>query len=1006
VRHASRRAWPVFALALLSWALLASAAEAGPYTRLQVLLPGETAAPGTGSGKTGTPRAQVAGIPFNVTVNACDNTWAVVNTVSNSISVDASDASATLPPPAQLVSGSRIFTITLNAAGNFTVFAHDETDNTIPDGSSAIVSVRLLDHFEFATINQKNQYAGVPMATTITAKDPSGNTVTGYTGPVALRELTSFGPGRITTTCATCSTVTMTNGVWSGNVTMYRADETSINRGNVNIYAFDMANPTKNGTSDPFTIHPGTFSRVQIVVPGQSPFPGSISGVAGSPATQGAGTNFNVSVYGTDQYWNQVPVGDNVRVTSSDGATNTSGTLSNGFRQFTVRLNTVGTQTLTVTDLTNGSITPMTSAGIQVVAAGVDHFVFNTITGPLTAGVPVSVTVRATDPSGNTVPGYNGQAILQANTGNQSITPTSITFSNGTWTGNVTLMGAGGAVALTCADFSAPPKTGTSNTFVVNPGPFAGLQVILPGETALGGTPAGKTGTPTNQTAGNQFTVTVRAVDQYWNLVPGISDRIVLTSTDAFAWMPDDTVLVNGQVLIPTRLHKSGLQTITARDSTDSNITPNTSSEVLVIGGAFSRVLVLAPGEIPAPGTATGRAGTATDQSINYAFNVTVLATDQWWNPVGGATDVVRITSGDPLATLPPNQAMVDGRAEMPVRLATGGFQQITVSDVTNPARTGSTTQVRAISTGFHLEASIAPSTAKAGEPFTLTVKVTNDAGSVIQEINSFVTLEVRNAGSQAAGRGTLLTTQFQLLQGQRAVSETYTFVEPIVIIARDDAGNAPATSNVITIIPGDPAAIRMSATPSWVGGNKHATVYARVVDDFENGVPDQAVVFSLLSGNGTLSPMDTTTAADGNARADFLSPRNPEINRIRAVSGSLLNEMDLEVAFVDPTKAGGYATNYPNPFHPPAEGTTIAYKLDDNASVTMRIYTQTGSLVKRMFFDKGVTGGAAGLNEVVWDGKNGKGDVVASGGYIVLIEAQGTGETLHVIRRKIAVVR
>ena len=71
-----------------------------------------------------------------------------------------------------------------------------------------------------------------------------------------------------------------------------------------------------------------------------------------------------------------------------------------------------------------------------------------------------------------------------------------------------------------------------------------------------------------------------------------------------------------------------------------------------------------------------------------------------------------------------------------------------------------------------------------------------------------------------------------------------------------------------------------------------------------------------------------------------------------------------------------------------------------------MRIYTQTGSLVKRMFFDKGVTGGLAGLNEVVWDGKNGTGDVVASGGYVVLIEAQGTGETLHVIRRKIAVVR
>ncbi|HEU4764382.1 MAG TPA: FlgD immunoglobulin-like domain containing protein, partial [Candidatus Eisenbacteria bacterium] len=143
-----------------------------------------------------------------------------------------------------------------------------------------------------------------------------------------------------------------------------------------------------------------------------------------------------------------------------------------------------------------------------------------------------------------------------------------------------------------------------------------------------------------------------------------------------------------------------------------------------------------------------------------------------------------------------------------------------------------------------------------------------------------------------------------------------------------------------------------------------------------------------------------------GNARADFLSARQPEMDQIRATSGGLQNDLNLETAFVDPTKGGGYATNYPNPFHPPSEGTTIAYKLDDNASVTMRIYTQTGSLVKRMFFDKGVTGGLAGLNEVVWDGKNGTGDVVASGGYVVLIEAQGTGETLHVIRRKIAVVR
>jgi hypothetical protein len=1004
VRQVHSAAWLVVGLALLIGVAVPSAAVAA-YTRLQVLMPGETAAPGTGSGKTGTPRAQVTGIPFNITVRACDAAWNTEPSISNSIQITSSDASATLPSPAQLVSGERIFTLTMNAGGNFNVLAHDQTDNTIPDGTSAQVLVQVLASFTFESIAQKHKYAGVDDPTTLTARDPNGNVVTGYTGPAGLKEITSFGDGRIEP-----ASVTLTNGVWNGNVKMYRADETSINRGNVNKFAYDLSNPAKNGASDPFVVHPGPFTKVQIVVPGQTPLPGSVSGVIGSPATQAVGTAFVASVYATDAYWNPLPSGDNVRVVSNTDPAETvspsSGAMSNGFRTFTVTLNTVGTQTLTASDLTNGSIASTTSPGIQVIPAGTSGFAFNTITGPLTAGVPVSITIRAVDSGGNTVTTYAADAVLQANTGTGSIAPTIVTFAGGTWTGDVTLKGAGGAVALTCLDFSAPPKTGTSNTFAVNPGPFYGLQVILPGETALGGTASGKSGTPTNQTAGNQFTMTVRAVDQFWNLVPGVSDRIGLASTDSFAWMPTDTTLVNGQVLIPTRLHKSGYQTITATDIDNGSIQANTSSQVLVIGGTFSRVLILAPGEFPAPGTASGRGGTATDQSINYAFTVTVLATDQWWNPVGGVTDVVRVTSNDLLAQLPPDEAMVDGRAEMQVRLATGGFQLLTASDVTNPSKTGSTTQVRAISSGFHLEASVTPSTARAGDFFTLTVKVTNDAGSVIQEINSFVTIQIQNASSGLPGRGTLLTTQFQLLQGQRSVSETYTFTEPVVFIAYDDAGNAPATSNVITITPGPPTAIRLTSDPIWVGGNKHATLTARVVDDFENGVPDRPVTFGLLSGTGTLTAQDDSTDASGNARADFLSPRNPEKDMIRASSGSLFQDLELEVAFVDPTADGGFVTNYPNPFHAGTEATVIAYKLDDFAAVTLRVYTNSGSLVRRVVFDRGTPGGNPGLNEWSWDGKNGKGEVVASGGYVVLIEAQGQGQTLHVIRRKVAVVR
>ncbi len=131
-----------------------------------------------------------------------------------------------------------------------------------------------------------------------------------------------------------------------------------------------------------------------------------------------------------------------------------------------------------------------------------------------------------------------------------------------------------------------------------------------------------------------------------------------------------------------------------------------------------------------------------------------------------------------------------------------------------------------------------------------------------------------------------------------------------------------------------------------------------------------------------------------------------PEIGRIQVTSGVLTAEMNLETALVDPAKPPGMVTNYPNPFHPNEAPTTIAYKLADNATVTLRIYSITGSLVLERTFHAGSPGGVVGLNEVLWDGQNGSGDLVASGGYIVVIEAEGNGETLHTMRRKIGVVR
>jgi hypothetical protein len=197
-----------------------------------------------------------------------------------------------------------------------------------------------------------------------------------------------------------------------------------------------------------------------------------------------------------------------------------------------------------------------------------------------------------------------------------------------------------------------------------------------------------------------------------------------------------------------------------------------------------------------------------------------------------------------------------------------------------------------------------------------------------------------------------------------------------------------------------------MWSDPAWLGGNKLGTVHARVLDAFDNGVPARVVSFFLTQGDGTLTPIDLETDGEGISRAEYVSPRTPGTTTVQASSGSLTQQLVIETALVDPNAGGGHVTNYPNPFHPGESPTTIAYKLDDNASVRMRIFTLAGRLVLEERFEPGQTGGSVGLNEVIWDGRNGDDKVVASGGYILEIHAEGNGETLHLMRRKIGVVR
>jgi len=79
---------------------------------------------------------------------------------------------------------------------------------------------------------------------------------------------------------------------------------------------------------------------------------------------------------------------------------------------------------------------------------------------------------------------------------------------------------------------------------------------------------------------------------------------------------------------------------------------------------------------------------------------------------------------------------------------------------------------------------------------------------------------------------------------------------------------------------------------------------------------------------------------------------------------------------------------NYPNPFNP---STVIYFALPEAGKVTVRIYSETGQLV-RALIDKEMP---AGQHVVSWNGLNESGNTVAAGVYLYRIVVQKqNGET------------
>ena len=81
---------------------------------------------------------------------------------------------------------------------------------------------------------------------------------------------------------------------------------------------------------------------------------------------------------------------------------------------------------------------------------------------------------------------------------------------------------------------------------------------------------------------------------------------------------------------------------------------------------------------------------------------------------------------------------------------------------------------------------------------------------------------------------------------------------------------------------------------------------------------------------------------------------------------------------------------NYPNPFNPTTQTTTISYLLSKDTNITLKIFDLYGTLLVSQNYSAGQNGGRAGYNDAAtWDGRV-NGGLVGNGIYVYLLIGDG----------------
>ena len=755
----------------------ATLVNAGTATKLQVLMPGETAAPGTTTGKTGTPTTQIAGTSLNVTVKAVDANWNLVNTGIQTVAITSSDVNATLPSNAALVAGTLTYAVTFKTAtsSGWTVtatYVSGSPSLTANTGAATLVSAGTMTKL-VVTLPGQTFTAGTGNANSVTAQtagssfnivsltatDAYYNIVSSYTG---VKTISYAGPGSGLNAPTYTTSITFTNGQSTTALaaTLTKAETTTITATDGGSYG---------NASSSLTVNPGSAYKLIVTLPGQS-FTAA-SGNSGTVSAQTAGSSFNItSITMVDANYNIVTSYTGAKTIAYAGpgiglsapTYTTSVTFASG--QSTTTLATTLTKaeatTITVGDGTNTgtassslTVNPGANSKLIVTLAGET---FTATSGNLgtvsaqTAGTAFNISkLTMVDANYNIVTSYTGvKTISYAGPGSGLNAPTyttSVTFASGQSTTTL-------ATTLTKAETTTITATdggsygNASSSLTVNFGALDNFAFVLSGPNCSGSTFSG-TNTLTARDANNN----------------------IVTSFDASANNVTISASISGSVS-----GLSGGNKLTSAGDFSSGVA-NLTSKIIFTSGTT------ASGTFNAT-SATGKTGASGSVTINTAGTWTGTTSTDWniaTNWCGGiptsSTNVV-IPSG------PTNQPHIGSAGGVCNNITIGG--SLTMDGSYNLTVSGNWTDngtFTASTSTVNFNGSFAQ-TINVAATFS-TLKINNAAGVTLAVAATVTNLTIgdvasnsvfNDGGFQLTSTGTLTLTSGTFRLGSGATATTY----------------------------------------------------------------------------------------------------------------------------------------------------------------------------------------------------------------------------------------